>query len=224
MLKKLQSKTPSERRTFERSEGGEIVNARKPVMIRTTPVAWAVPFDEVVFARWVTHQFNQRMVMPWDDTITTTSTYISEARNTLHEQFVTECKLDWLVMLDSDVLPPPNFVDTLLKHNLPMVGGWYKKKGEPYPPCVYDFIKEDDNAIAWWKVKGKAGTGVEKVDGAGAGCWLMHRSVAEALGKRPYNPHVLSEDFLLCRKLAELGIDVHIDWSVACAHAGVAIA
>ena len=48
-------------------------------------------------------------------------------------------------------------------------------------------------------------------------------AVAEALGKRPYNPHVLSEDFLLCRRLAELEIPVYVDWSINCAHTGVAL-
>lgn len=214
---------PKERLVVEKTGQGTAVNSRKPVVLRTTPVAWLLPFDEVCYARWVKHVINQRLVMPWDDTITSESTYISEARNTLHRQFLEESSLDWAVMLDSDVLPPPDFVQRLLAHHKHMVGGWYRKKGDPYPPCVYDFVHQDGEGIAWWQVKEKPGTGLEQVDGAGAGCWLMHRSVAEALGPHPYSPHVLSEDFLLCRKLHELNIPVYIDWSVNCAHAGVAI-
>lgn len=223
MVNELNGKVPKTRTVSERSAAGKMVQESKPVILRTTPVAWAIPFDEMVFARWVTWNLNQRLIMPWDDTMTDTNTYISEARNTLHQQFVTQSKLDWLVMLDSDVIPPPNFVERLLGHHLPMVGGWYRKKGDPYPPCVYDFVRNDDRGIAWWQVRETPGTGVEKVDGAGAGCWLMHRSVAEALGERPYNPHVLSEDFHLCRRLAELGQDIYIDWDLNCAHTGVAV-
>lgn len=223
LARSLRERIPSQRTVVEKTLQGQAVNSQRPVVLRTTPVAWAMPFDEIVFSRWVKHMLNQRMIMPWDDTLTTESTYISEARSTLHEQFLTISKLDWLVMLDSDVLPPPDFVERLMAHGKKMVGGWYRKKGDPYPPCVYDFVHEDGNAIAWWKVREKPGEGLEQVDGAGAGCWLMHRSVAEALGKRPYNPHVLSEDFLLCRKLKELDIPVYVDWSINCAHTGVAI-
>ena len=223
LVRSLRRQVPSERTVVERTFQGQVVKSRKPVTLRITPVAWAMPFDEIVFSRWVKHMLNQRMIMPWDDTLTTESTYISEARNTLHEQFVTVSKLDWLVMLDSDVLPPPDLVERLMATGKKMVGGWYRKKGDPYPPCVYDFVLEDDRAIAWWTVREKPGQGLEQVDGAGAGCWLMHRSVAEAVGNRPYNPDVLSEDFLLCRKLKELNIPVYIDWSINCAHTGVAI-
>lgn len=224
LVRKLQGRIPEKRATLERTPQGEAVDRVHAVKLRTTPVAWGIPFDEIVFARWATHFINQRMMMPWDDSLTDTNTYISEARNNLHQFFVTKSKLDWFVMLDSDVIPPPDFVDRLLVHNLPMVGGWYKKKCDGTPPCVYDFERTDGNAIAWWRGRKEPGTGLEKVDGAGAGCWLMHRSVAEKLGERPYNPHVLSEDFLLCRLLADKGIDVYIDWSINCAHAGVSLA
>jgi len=218
----ITGRVPNEKRVITKDGGGSVsVSTQTVVKLRTMPVAWGIPLDETLFARFFVNFLNLR-IMPWDDLITTTSTYISEARNTIHQDFVTKSTCEYLVMLDSDVLPPPDFLQRLLDHKLPIVGGWYKKKGDPYPPCVYDFGNEDGGGVAWWKVREQAGVGLEKVDGAGAGCWLMRREVAEALGERPYNPHVLSEDFLLCRKLADLKIDVYIDWSIACAHAGVA--
>jgi hypothetical protein len=63
--------------------------------------------------------------------------------------------------------------------------------------------------------------GLEKVDVAGAGCWLMHRSVAEAIGRRPYDMNDGGEDLKLCQKVREAGFDLHIDWSVECLHVGV---
>ena len=223
LIRIIAPKLPKTRRTAERTEGGLVINQTKPVYLRSIPVSWGLPFDEIVFTRWVTHILHSRMLMPWDDTITMASTYITEARNTIHQQFVRDCETDWLVMLDSDVLPPPDFVERLMKHNKPVATGWYKKKGEPYLPCVYDFAEEDGKGIAWWKERQEAGTGLEQVDGIGAGCILMRRDAATALGERPYSPNVVSEDFFLCRKLHELGIPITLDWSIACAHTGVAL-
>jgi len=60
------------------------------------------------------------------------------------------------------------------------------------------------------------------VDAAGAGCWLMHRDVAKAIGHSPYDMQTGGEDLSLCLKVHEAGFDTWIDWDIACAHAGVA--
>ncbi len=196
------------------------------VMIRTTPVCWGIPFDEISYSQWVQSMFIHNRMMPWDDFMTTTSTYLPSARNDIHEDYVTLTGDDWLMMLDSDVNPPPGIVDKLLEHTknpeVLMVGGWYRKKFEPYSPVVYQNLglrhekfeyriyEEDD-----------IGTGLEQVDAAGAGVWLMHRSVAEAIGKRPYDMEHGGEDLKLCRAVTEAGYKIWIDWDLACAHFGV---
>ena len=193
---------------------------------RIKPIAWAIPFDEITFSRWVINLLRIRL-MPWDDFICTTSTYLPDARNTCHEDFVKNSKCEWLLMMDSDVLPPPG-VDRMLldsaKDGIKMVGGWYRKKGDPYLPCVYDFISFNEDGTANYQERKEPGTGLEKVDGSGAGIWLMHRDVAEAIGERPYDLVTGGEDLLLCRKVHDAGYDTWINWSVACAHCGVAVA
>ena len=200
-------------------------------MVRVTPVCWGIPFDEVVFSKWVRHMLAHNRLMPWDDIIVSGSTYLPEARNKIHEDFLEMSHDDYLFMLDSDVLAPPNALHKLLKHmqrreDIRIIGGWYRKKDGAQNPVVYhdDFI--DDDGIWQYRKYGnnEVGKGLEKVDAAGAGCWLMHRSVAEAIGKRPYNMNEGGEDLLLCRKVKEAGFDLWIDWSIACAHAGVAVA
>ncbi len=191
------------------------------VKIRRMPVAWGFALDEVIFSKWFVN-FLDLKIMPWDNVITAQSTYLPDARNIIHKGFFeTEC--EYLVMLDSDVLPPPDFLSRLLTHHLPMVGGWYHKKGDPYPPCVYDVERTDEQGITWYKVREQPGTGLEKVDAAGAGCWLMRRDVALAIGEKPYNMEHGGEDMELCRKVKAAGFDIYIDWSVASAHCGVAI-
>ena len=128
-------------------------------------------------------------------------------------------------MLDSDVLPPPHFVKQLLSHQVKMVGGWYRMKADPYSPVVYKMHDDlfDEKGTPLYAQYTDVGEGLESVDGAGAGAWLMHREIAEALGPTPYDLEHGGEDLLLCRKVHELGYQTFVDWSLACAHAGVAL-
>ena len=109
-----------------------------------------------------------------------------------------------------------------MKHKLPIVGGWYRdKKAETHHPCVYDFGYEDDKGVSYFKHRDVPGTGIERVDAMGAGCWLMTRKVAEALGESPYNMESGGEDMVLSRKMMKLDIPLHVDWNQPCAHLGV---
>lgn len=213
---------PKESTDLSHNASGERVKTRRVVKIRHFPVAWGLPLDEVVFSRWFVN-FTGLKIMPWDTIITAQSTYLPDARNIIHGDFLST-GLDWLVMMDSDVLPPPNFLDGLLAHKLPMVGGWYRKKGDPYPPCVYDYDNYDEKTgIYNYRLRESPGEGLEAVDAAGAGCWLMSREVAQAIGEKPYDMLHGGEDLALCRKIHDAGYKTYIDWTVACAHTGVAI-
>jgi len=205
------------------------------LVIRTNPVTWGFPMDEIVFSRWVMNLYAFR-IMPWEPVLTSLSTYIPEARNLIHEQFVLDVKTsNYLVMLDSDVLPPDDFLERLLQHierdpKIHVVGGWYKRKNQgEIEPVVYHLI-DPNMGNSGWKMytpdeiprdaEGKP-HGLEAVDGAGAGCWLMTREAAEAIGPKPYNMNEGGEDLLLCKKLHAKGYKTWIDWSIECAHMGV---
>lgn len=224
MMEALKGKLPETRVTIESDPNrGHEIHERGSVKLRFKPVALAVPTDEVLYARFFTNWLRLRF-MPWDDYYTIGSTYLPDARNTLHQFFVEQSQCEHLVMLDSDVLPPPDFLERLLAHRKPLVGGWYRKKDEAGTPCVYDYELKDESGVYWWRARAKPGDGLEQVDGAGAGCWLMHRTVAEALGPKPYDMNQGGEDLTLCKRVTDLGFPIFIDWTVACAHAGVAYA
>ena len=196
-------------------------------IIRTTPVCWGIPFDEISYSKWVQAMFIHNRMMPWDDFMTTTSTYLPTARNDIHEDYVTLTGDDWLMMLDSDVSPPPQIVDKLLAHTenpeVRFVGGWYRMKGPPYSPVVYQDLGMGKDGKFGHRIyeEDEIGTGLEQVDAAGAGCWLLHRSVAEAIGKRPYDMEHGGEDLKLCRAVTDAGFSIWVDWDLACAHFGV---
>jgi len=223
IVQKLQEKNmPQERVTFEASNGKQerIVNQ---IPLRTFPLMIGVPMDEVMYSKFFMMFMRNLHIMPWDALTTTESTYLPEARNRVHNSFLSEPSYSHLFMVDSDVICPPSTIERLLNHKLPIVCGWYNNKHptEPPHPVVYDFLYEDNDGLPFWKPREKEGVGLEKVDGTGAGCILMSREVAEKLGKDPYDMHHGGEDLVLCRKLMKLNIPLYVDWTINAAHLGV---
>lgn len=204
--------------------GGKIESVEAPVIIRKTGVAWGIPCDEVMYSKFFQYFVKHANFMPWDAWIATESTYIPKARNFIWNAFLLESDLPYLMMLDSDIMFPPNLVDILMAKNLPIVGGWYKDKNEPgHPPVVYDFVERDDGKTGYNRKS--PGKGLQQVDAMGAGCWLVKREVAEAVGESPFTlvgeGSNWGEDMLFCKRLKEAGIPLHVDWDIALAHVGV---
>jgi hypothetical protein len=207
------------KKIVSRSVRGEDDTRNHVLNIRTTSVAWGIPMDEVMYSKFMSNFFRLGM-MPWDNALTTESTYLPDARNTIHHNYLKVAASPYLFMLDSDVLAPPDVITRLLAHDKAMIGGWYRDK-EHKKPVVYDYINTSEDGVNHYRQREEPSHGLEKVDGAGAGCWLMRRDVAEALGLKPYDMNSGGEDLLLCKKINDLGFDLWIDWDIACAHAGV---
>jgi hypothetical protein len=230
VLNENRDKIPTESEHRQLASGTE--HEHQSVMkLRTTPITWGIPMDELMYSKFF-NNFMHLNMMPWDSVITTESTYLPDARNYIHSVFLEKFKTSHLFMLDSDVLPPPDVVTTLLMHDKPIVSGFYRKK-EMYPvkdaegtvtylarPVVYDWAKEDDD-FYWFHCRMEAGKGLEKVDGVGMGCVLMSHELATQLGPRPYDMQKGGEDLVLCKKIMDLGVPLYVDWGVACAHVGV---
>jgi len=189
--------------------------------IRPTPICWGIPMDETMFSKWFVN-FLRFASMPWDSYVTTESTYLPIARNDIHAKFLQKTDSPYLMMLDSDVLPPPNLIDLLLSYEKHIVGGWYKSKSlsEGPHPIVYNFHSESEDGLHWENIA-EPGKGLEKVDGMGAGCWLMSRELAEELGSEPYSMDTGTEDLGLCKSIMDLGYEMWVDWDMPCAHMGV---
>lgn len=209
--------TPANHSHYNR---GERVEKEIVLDIRPFPIAWGIPMDEILYAKFLPNLLGQ-IPMPWDAVLTTESTYLPSARNEIHRQFLkTDCS--YLMMLDSDILSPPGMVRRLLTHQKDLVGGWYKNKNlkaGPHP-IVYDYVYENEEGY-FFRHRKEPGHGLERVDGMGAGCWLMSRELAEALGECPYSMHKATEDLNLSKKIIDLGFEMWVDWDLACAHMGV---
>jgi len=203
--------------------GGETDINTTTIRYRRFSVAWGVPMDELGYSYWFIN-FMKLNFMPWDGVIFALNTYLPEARSFIHEQFLTvTTEAKYLIMLDSDVIPPIGAIEKLLARKLPLVGGWYPKKThkeEDRKPVVYDYVGLR-NGKPKWKIRDKPGEGLEEVGAAGAGFWVMRRDVAEAIGKRPYDMLKAGEDLEMCRKVREAGFKIYIDWDLKAEHRGV---
>jgi len=203
-------------------DGDEVYKEKQDVMVRYTPILWGIPADEVMFSKFHTHFIRNSNMMPWDDYVSTESTYLPDARNEIHNSFINDSDYPYLMMIDSDVMFPRLMVERLMSYKLPIVGGWYKNKHwahEPHP-IVYDYLLTF-NDRSKFKHRDKPGEGLERVDAMGAGCWLISRECAEAIGESPYDTAKGGEDLRFSKQLMDLDIPMHVDWDIECAYIGV---
>jgi len=146
---------------------------------------------------------------------------VDSNRNHIVKKFL-KTNYEWLLMIDSDIVPPVNVLD-LLKHGKKIIGAvcfTTSDKGIPYP-----VIMERDLEKGWgWKVKRDVKPLME-VDATGASCLLIHRDVLEKI-KSPFRfgydedgiVTVVGEDFDFCQKAKKLGHSVWVDTTLQCKH------
>lgn len=129
-----------------------------------------------------------------------------------------------LCYLDADHVHPPDVVERLARwakedeQRFRVVAGLNFRRGAPFDPLA--FMKGKDgmyHAVAEWP------DGLFRVDVAGPGAMLVHRSVFEEIpwpwwayeytdGKHP------TEDIYFCKKCGEHGIDIWVDGTLTSPH------
>jgi hypothetical protein len=208
-------------------------------------IAIVVPHTGTVSMRWAIALAT--LDMPHHHIVTKSTAAIDLARELTVEDAL-DTNPEWLLFLDSDVIPPQDVFGRLRRHNKPVVSGLYYVDGDVVHPAVWmldendspSAVEVDDSSLIYER-DGSASRlepgadGLMTVDAIGFGCVLIHASVFQEV-ERPwfrwtkgYDEHPwdlrhqegttgISEDFYFCHKLAEAGYDVHLDTSVRCAH------
>jgi len=119
-----------------------------------------------------------------------------------------------LLWLDSDIRPPIDVCERLLRHQLPVVGGLYCYKTPPYNPVVFGLEP-------FRHVAPNMGEVLTRVDGLGHGCLLVDIRVYDLFpaqdAYRTEWPE--GEDVRFCRLLGLRGQPIYLDTTVRCEHA-----
>ena len=158
----------------------------------------------------------------WDTILYTPSGLrpIPFARNTCVRAFL-HSPASHLWFIDADTVPPAETLELFLRANVVAISG------------VVHQMKVDDDGIQKpvpmvmqrngnGDLKAAYGEGVELIDACGSGCVLYERQVFERLEfpwyeERPWGD-VRGSDFILCEKLADVGIPLHAHFDVVCRH------
>ena len=170
------------------------------------------------------------------------------ARNLIVEAFLENAQATHLLMLDADMTFPIRAAEQLLSSGKDIVSGTYFARADTPTPHVYEFQRQDEAGVYWYRSKaeefaawvkatpGVADQGNESLfaphlvacDAVGAGSLLIARHVLEAMyeehGDDPYpwfKVHPGSrggEDFTFCRRARALGYELWADFGVQCAH------
>jgi GT2 family glycosyltransferase len=160
------------------------------------------------------------------DTVRAQGNQIARQRQALLDEWYGENKTDWLLWVDSDIVLTPEVFkmlwDTADKVSKPVVTGTYfiSKENEqsmmaPFPCLFTESV--DDNNLRYVHPLPK--NEVIKVDCAGMGLVLMHRSVVtklyetfpgESVFAEIMNANTfIGEDIVFFRKLREAGVPVY---------------
>ena len=132
---------------------------------------------------------------------------------------------DRLWFIDEDIIPPPEGLDILLKHNVDIVGllcFMLKPDDRGFLPPVPVALRynEEKKYIVYFN-----GKGLTEVDALGGGCIMVKRKVFEAIGGRCYEFFYYPDgtlnlvgDFDFCQKAQKTGFKIYVDFDVLCGH------
>ncbi len=148
-------------------------------------------------------------------------TYIDNARN----QLVQACldhpnKPSHMMFVDQDMVLPLDSIARLAAHDLPVVGGAYFLKTEPFTPVAYNFHP------SFYMLPKLPHRKLARVGGVGMGCTLINLDVMRELeshfGDKWWfkTDDGMGEDVWFSYRCRQAGIPIHLDRTVSCGHVG----
>lgn len=163
---------------------------------------------------------------------------ISAARNDTVTEFLTDHRVPWLWMVDTDMVFTPDALERLLAaadpREHPIVGALcYKEAADGPLPTIYELVEQEDGSAAFANYNVWPENEVFQVGGTGAACLLIHRTALErvasgwgdkvdrvfpwfresAMGRR-----AVGEDLTFCLRAQSAGLPVYVHTGVQVGH------
>ena len=146
---------------------------------------------------------------------------ISYNRNKIVQEFLSRKEFDYLMMLDSDIIPPPNILNLVDYGKDIMTPVLFAYQQNQVLPLAVMRRKEDG---FYTPLDPSKYTGLTEVDANGTGCMIIRRDVLEKVRAPFLNEYDADGmkrtglDFAFCRRAKELGYSVWCHFGYICSH------
>jgi len=134
---------------------------------------------------------------------------VYEAREQAAKHFL-ESDCDYMLFLDSDMVPPADMLIKLINHDKPIVSALAFRRVPNYEPCIF---KDDKFYLDYPK-------GLIEVAGVGMACTLIKKEVFEKVPQPWFMPTALGEDLSFCKRATDAGYKIYCDTELICGHVG----
>ena len=151
---------------------------------------------------------------------------LSISQNFIRQKFI-EGGYDYLLSVESDLIPPVDVIQKLMKHQAPIIGSVYylmDQKTGYRVPCIF-FVKINKDGVGGTRLISRdeipdyLSKGVKKVHGVGLGCTLIRRDIVERFSfwtdERFTNKH---SDVYFFMELHNAKIPVYVDTDLIVPH------
>lgn len=135
---------------------------------------------------------------------------VYDAREQAAKYFL-ESDCDYMLFLDSDMVPPADMLIKLIQHDKPIVSALAFRRVPSYEPCI--FKGDMEFYLDYPK-------GLIEVTGVGMACTLIKREVFEKVPQPWFTPTALGEDLSFCKRATDAGYKIFCDTNMICGHVG----
>lgn len=135
---------------------------------------------------------------------------VYDAREQAAKYFL-ESDCDYMLFLDSDMVPPADMLIKLIEHDKDIVSALAFRRVPNYEPCIF----KDDMEFYLDYPKG-----LIEVAGVGMACTLIKREVFEKVPQPWFMPTALGEDLSFCKRATDAGYKIFCDTNLICGHVG----
>jgi len=146
---------------------------------------------------------------------------IAYNRNKIVQRFLSRKDMDYLMMIDSDIVPPENILNLVDYQKDIITPVLFAYQGDKVLPLAVRLRKEDG---FYTPIDPQETTGLQEVDGNGTGCMIIKRNVLEKIRSPFLNRYdadgmkKLGLDFAFCRDAKAKGFSVWCHFDYICDH------